>query len=410
MLPWRDETDYRPILTQRWGLPVHLDRIWNPGECPAALGVRLQGHQIDMKVPVRWDAGQSGQPGHRPPSQGCLLADRETLDGGRSPACLTHPHFADRDPVALLEHTIELIALAGDMPCQQGLSLGERELPDHHLAPPAEGPACPVRGRIWMQMPVLHGGSEGKRGFAQDPGLKGSPVMRRRTQCPESVDLLRGVIPLVAGEAVGRVPEIEGGHVAIPEHLRDDCGGSNGCTLGVAFHDRLLRAVISGKSLIAIDEHQRRCLTETCDGPLHRQESCPEDVDLVDGSRVDPRDAQRQRLLTNAGKEGFALLGGELFGVAEPFEHCRGMQDHGGGDDRTREGSAPNFIDTAEGARGSQRRIESAEGGPATSYRSHVTCSIGQKMKWAFPTTLSSGTGPIQRLSLEFPRLSPMTK
>jgi len=224
-----------------------------------------------------------------------------------------------------------------------------------------------------MQMPVQHGGSKGVGGFAEDPGLKGSPVMWRRTQCPEGLDLLRGVIPLVAGEAVGRVPEIEGGHVAIPEHLCDDCGSSNGCTLGVPFHNRLLGAVIPGKALIAIDEHQRRCLPETCDGPFHRQEGCPEDIDLVDGSRIDPRDAQRQRLLTDTGKEGFALLQGELLGVAEPFEHRRGMQDHGGGDDRTRKGAASDFVNSTEGAGGGQRCIKSAEGGPATAYRSHVT-------------------------------------
>ncbi|MCG3152205.1 MAG: hypothetical protein GEEBNDBF_01498 [bacterium] len=373
MLPWRDETEYRPILAQPHGLPVHLDSIRNPGEYPATLGVWFQGHQIDMKVPGGWNAGKSGQPRAGPPSQRLLLAGREALDGGGPPSRLTHPHFADRDPVALLEHTIELVALAGDMPRQERLSLGEGEIPDHHFAPMPEGPACPVRGRIWMQMPVPHGGSEGKRGFAEDPGLKGSPVMRRRTQRPEGVNLLRGVVPLVTSEAIGRMPEVEGGHVAIPEHLRNDRGGSNSGALGVSFDHRLLRAAIPGESLIAINQHQGWCLPEARNRPFHRQEGCPEDVDLVDSPRIDPRNAEGQRLLTNAGKKSFALLMGELLGVAEPFEGRVRMQDHGGSYDRTCQGPASDFIDSTEGARGHQGRIEIAEGGPATGYRSHVT-------------------------------------
>ena len=82
------------------------------------------------------------------------------------------------------------------------------------------------------------------------------------------------------------------------------------------------------------------------------------DVPGVDAGGINFGDGPRERVFANADGEFVATFGGNFLGIVEADDAALGIEDDGGGNDRTEESAAAGFVDAgdarpAEFARGS---------------------------------------------------------
>ncbi len=97
-----------------------------------------------------------------------------------------------------------------------------------------------------------------------------------------------------------------------------------------------------------VDEEEIGWKRELRDGFRHRLATGLVDIPGVDATRVGLRDGPRKRMLANAAGEGLAALGGKFLGVVQADDAARGIQDDGGGNDRSKEGTAAGFVDSGD--------------------------------------------------------------
>ena len=70
------------------------------------------------------------------------------------------------------------------------------------------------------------------------------------------------------------------------------------------------------------------------------------DIDLIDAGRIDGGNCPGDAMLADAERKFFAALGGKQLGIAQPANAVGRIENHCGSDDRAKERSAADFIDS----------------------------------------------------------------
>src|SRR5256885_3840166 len=196
--------------------------------------------------------------------------------------------------------------------------------------------------------------------------------MGREAVQRECREVLRRAVALVACPRVRRMVPPQEVHEAVTHRLGDHRCGGDGVAVRVAADDRLVRAPQLGKRQ-AVDEHVGGGDAEAGEGPLHREDGGPADVQPVDLAHTRAPDANRERPRAHHTRKPQAARGREQLGVTQASDDLAvGRQHDGGGHHGTGEGTAARFIDTGdELAPRSPERDLALERGAGTS---HASC------------------------------------
>src|SRR5437762_10474613 len=177
-------------------------------------------------------------------------------------------------------------------------------------------------------------------------GFEGTAMMRRRSKPTEGILMFGCSITFVLGEAIARTLPVEVDHHPIARDLGDDRCRRDRQTLAVAFDDRFGEAG-KPRRAVAIDESEQRHALECCDRLDHRRKSGLQDIVAIDHADIGHADADFSDT-ENDIVEFFALLGRELLRIIDAQRQGFGIEDHRGGDDRARPGSASGLIDSCD--------------------------------------------------------------
>ena len=139
-------------------------------------------------------------------------------------------------------------------------------------------------------------------------------------------------------------------HLRIARGFGEDGSGGDGGDFPVAL-DNGSHGHGEFGAAIAVDYGGDGRYRQGGDGALHGEEAGLQDVDFVDFRRAGFRDRPGQRLFADERCQLFAATGGELFGVVQSGDGFVRVKDDGSGNHRTRQRSAPGFVDTANTGR-----------------------------------------------------------
>ena len=157
-----------------------------------------------------------------------------------------------------------------------------------------------------------------------------------------------GAVALVYRESVRRIDFVHFLHVLVPGHLGQDRRRRDGGHPGVSFDDGDGRHT-EIRHPVSVDEGQIRAHRKLVDGPFHGLEGGVQDIDLIDHLFIHHGDAPGYGLGLNHREQLPALFVGELLGIVESGDLKPRRKDHRRSAHRTRKGSSPRFIHTADG-------------------------------------------------------------
>src|SRR5882672_1837075 len=136
----------------------------------------------------------------------------------------------------------------------------------------------------------------------------------------------------------------------------EDGGGGDGNATRVSFDERFL--FDENVELHGVDQEIVGNDGKLLERGGHRLAAGLIDIPGVDAGGINFGDGPRESVLANAEGEFGAAIGGNLFGVVKADDAALGIEDDGGGNDRTEESATAGFVNTgdarpAEFARGS---------------------------------------------------------
>src|SRR5262249_16646322 len=115
----------------------------------------------------------------------------------------------------------------------------------------------------------------------------------------------------------------------------------------IAIDDRT-RLAFDAWNVNAVDISELRLLLERSKGAPHRQETCAENVDLVDLLHARLTDADSNRIAHDERIEVLAHLLGKHFRIGDALRNAGDIDDDGGGDHGARERPASCLVDTGD--------------------------------------------------------------
>jgi len=153
-------------------------------------------------------------------------------------------------------------------------------------------------------------------------------------------------ITFVLSKAIAGIGNVEFFHARITMRLGKDGSGRDGNAAGIAFDERFLfdeHVELHGvnQKIVGFDG-------KLLEGGGHCLATCLINVPSVNAGGIYFGDSPRDCVFANAEGEFIAALGGELFGIVEAEDSALGVEDNGGGDDRTEQSAAAGFVDSGD--------------------------------------------------------------
>ena len=159
----------------------------------------------------------------------------------------------------------------------------------------------------------------------------------------------RGIVALVAGEAVAGVFGIQRHHQPVPRRLGKDGGGGDRQGQAVALDNRLDRAR-QFEPVVAIYQGRGRRDRQRLDRTAHCQAGGAQDVELIDLFHRGEADAPGQGTGLDLDLQGLAPGVGQGLGVVDTGGQVVGIEDHRPRRDRPGPGPATCLVHAADGA------------------------------------------------------------
>jgi hypothetical protein len=148
-------------------------------------------------------------------------------------------------------------------------------------------------------------------------------------------------------EPVVRIADVVIVHESVTNDFRDDRGGTDQVTDGIASNDGPLRKIESGKR-DRVDQQRVGDDAQAGHGLFHGSDRRLKDIvpfDLADAHDANThRDRHAQDLVVQA----LAFNGRHRLGIPHASNRVKPRKDDGGGDHRARERPAADFIDTGD--------------------------------------------------------------
>src|SRR5438874_2532384 len=138
-------------------------------------------------------------------------------------------------------------------------------------------------------------------------------------------------------------------HQEIAVDLRHDRRGGDGDAAAVAFDEGNLRHLQCFEG-DGVEEEDVGADLEILNRVRHGQLAGAEDVDGVDGLRLDHTDSYGAGATEDLRAERGAVVAVEELGVVDPDHGGVAVEDDAAGDDRAGQAAAPNFVDAGDGA------------------------------------------------------------
>ena len=177
--------------------------------------------------------------------------------------------------------------------------------------------------------------------------MKSTAVGGTGPEVPQRLPVFRSRVTFVPGEVVMGPPAVHLPHDAIPRHLRDHGGGTDGNAPPVPPDQRSLKRW-KGDAVPAVNQQAVRRLAKCQNRPPHRFERSVENVDPVDLRGLDDTDSPVQGSLRDAGVERLPNVLGKAFGIVDAVDGKHGIQNDSGRNHRTCQGSSSRFVDTRD--------------------------------------------------------------
>lgn len=169
-----------------------------------------------------------------------------------------------------------------------------------------------------------HDGTDGRKAFA---------MKDRRPGVAQALGVQRRAVAFVPVEGVVRSELMVERHACVTEHLGHDGGAGDHVVARIPVNHRMT-GHLEGRGGRTVHEDKVRATGEVLHRLPHRLEGRPEDVvavNLIGGDDADADLGMTEDRLEGCG----ALAGCELFGICDARGNRQGMQDDGGGDDRS---------------------------------------------------------------------------
>lgn len=204
------------------------------------------------------------------------------------------------------------------------------------------------RNGCWIE---IENGDSGQREVQLPGELNGReahPMETTRSDSSERLEMMRGRVPLVAGEAVGGKDRMASIHPAVAGDFGEDRGGRDAAAPSVPLDQRGLPDAKT-RDAEPIDDHVVRSVSapangETPDRKAHRAKGGASDVVTIDPCRRNGPDPPGRAPLEDRTHEAFPLGCTQKFGIAKPRDTGAGKQDDRRRDDRARKTPPPHFI------------------------------------------------------------------
>ncbi|MCY1542267.1 hypothetical protein D9M68_780080 [compost metagenome] len=150
---------------------------------------------------------------------------------------------------------------------------------------------------------------------------------RCRSQATQGLQMHRGGIALMPGNAIAGILCIQQLHLAIPADLgQNRCGGDRRHLTIALDHSRARH--LQARATIAVDQRQPGGDTQAFHGALHRQHGGMEDIQAIDLLHLGPGDAPGQRFLADLVEEFLATRLSELLRIVQAENRSQRIENH----------------------------------------------------------------------------------
>ena len=213
---------------------------------------------------------------------------------------------------------------------------------------------CGKGGLEFKRQGRLRGAGGPTEGFAD--GREREAMQRSGAQAAERFEVNGRAIAFMLGETVAGEIGVEAVEAIVAMGFGEDGGGRNGNAARVAFDERLL--FDEDVELHGVDQKIVRNDGELLKSGGHGLAAGLIDIPGVDARGIDFGDGPGERVFANAKGEFGAAVSREFFGIVQTDDAALGIENDGGGNDRTEERAAAGFVNAsdarpAEFARGS---------------------------------------------------------
>src|SRR5882757_68613 len=170
-------------------------------------------------------------------------------------------------------------------------------------------------------------------GFAN--GRKRKVMKRGRAETTEGFEVNGGAVTFVLGETVAGEIGVEFIEARIAVSFGKNGGGGNGNAARVAFDERFL--FDEDVELHGVDQEIVGNDGKLLERGGHSLAAGLIDVPGIDAGGINFGDGPRERVFANAESEFIAAIGRNFLGIVQADNAALGIEDDGGGNDRTEE-------------------------------------------------------------------------